>query len=300
MSIKGKINYILFKTLPCNQYLKVLCLRYHKRHLDVVNPTLFTEKLFLSKARNGQGNMPLVRECYDKYRARTYVEKKVGSKYLARVYGLWDDPQDIDFSKLPNECVFKVTQSSGCNIICLDLEHADEKKIVTQLGEWLNSQNDKKKMEEQFKVESYYFDQNSKILCEELLKDEDAIPNDMRFYCFSGRVAFISVDYESVSPEGVKLSDYYRNVYDREGNFRDVEFGRENNTKYKFPDIHNLDEMIEVAEKLAEPFPFVRVDLYNIKDRIVFGELTWIPQGGAGQLSPVSFDEELGRLFKWD
>lgn len=37
--------------------------------------------------------------------------------------------------------------------------------------------------------------------------------------------------------------------------------------------------MIEIAKKLSKPFEFVRVDLYNVKGRIIFGELTWIPQG---------------------
>lgn len=282
------------------QYLKVTYFRYQKKNLNVENPTLFSEKLFLSKIRNKENFYPLINQCYDKYRARDYVEKRVGKKYLTEVYGVWDDSKDIDFSKLPNECVFKITQSTGCNMICFDLDNANKDEIEQQLREWLYNQNDKKFTEKKWYYENYYFDQKSKIMCEELLKDGDSVPEDMRFYCFSGKVAFISVDYDSVSPEGIKQNDYCRNVYDTEGNFKDVQFGRENNRKCRFPEIHNLDEMIEVAEKLAEPFPFVRVDLYNIKDRIVFGELTWIPQGGAGQLKPASFDEDLGKLFKWD
>lgn len=41
----------------------------------------------------------------------------------------------------------------------------------------------------------------------------------------------------------------------------------------------NFQEMKTIAEKLSSPFPFVRVDLYNIKGRIYFGELTFIPYG---------------------
>ena len=40
-----------------------------------------------------------------------------------------------------------------------------------------------------------------------------------------------------------------------------------------------LNEMISVAERLAEPFPFVRVDLYQYEEKVLFGELTFTPMG---------------------
>lgn len=46
------------------------------------------------------------------------------------------------------------------------------------------------------------------------------------------------------------------------------------------PKPKNLGRMIEVAEKLAKPFPCVRVDLYNIDGKIYFGELTFTSYGG--------------------
>ena len=55
--------------------------------------------------------------------------------------------------------------------------------------------------------------------------------------------------------------------------------------------------MITVAEKLASDFPFVRVDLYNINGRIVFGELTFYPWSGYVKFEPDEFDFSLGRLF---
>ena len=42
----------------------------------------------------------------------------------------------------------------------------------------------------------------------------------------------------------------------------------------------NLDKMYEVAERLAKPFPIVRVDLYNLDGKIYFGELTFTSLGG--------------------
>ena len=56
-----------------------------------------------------------------------------------------------------------------------------------------------------------------------------------------------------------------------------------------------LDEMIEVARKLASDFPQCRVDLYVLGGkRIVFGELTFTGGNGCNAFYPQSFNDELG------
>ena len=56
--------------------------------------------------------------------------------------------------------------------------------------------------------------------------------------------------------------------------------------------------MVEIATKLSEDFPAVRVDLYNINGRIYFGELTFFPWSGYVQFNPDSFDFEMGKKFR--
>ena len=46
------------------------------------------------------------------------------------------------------------------------------------------------------------------------------------------------------------------------------------------PKPHNYEKMIEYARRLSEDFPQVRVDYYEIDDRLVFGELTFSSHGG--------------------
>lgn len=56
----------------------------------------------------------------------------------------------------------------------------------------------------------------------------------------------------------------------------------------------NLDEMIRIAEKLSQSFKFLRVDFYNVKGRIYFGELTFYPAAGMGAFVPNEWDYKLG------
>ena len=60
----------------------------------------------------------------------------------------------------------------------------------------------------------------------------------------------------------------------------------------KKPD--NFEEMIEIAEKLSKGIPHVRVDLYNIKGKIYFGELTFFHWSGLVPYEPVEWDYKFG------
>ena len=69
--------------------------------------------------------------------------------------------------------------------------------------------------------------------------------------------------------------------------------------KIKSPEF--LDEMIKVAEKLAKPFNFVRVDFYETVDgKLMFGELTFSPSAGNLEYAPDNdaIQKKYGALFK--
>jgi hypothetical protein len=60
----------------------------------------------------------------------------------------------------------------------------------------------------------------------------------------------------------------------------------------------SLEEMLAFSEKLSAGFGFVRVDLYNVKGRVYFGELTFTPAAGIIKYTPESWDLKHGE--KWD
>jgi hypothetical protein len=58
--------------------------------------------------------------------------------------------------------------------------------------------------------------------------------------------------------------------------------------------------MLQLAEKLAAPYPFVRVDLYNIDGKIYFSELTFTPAKGTLKLADDNVDTLMGGWLTLD
>ncbi len=56
--------------------------------------------------------------------------------------------------------------------------------------------------------------------------------------------------------------------------------------------------MKEVVKQLSKPFKFIRVDLYCVKDKIYFRELTFVPEVGRSLIKPIEYDYKLGSLWK--
>lgn len=60
----------------------------------------------------------------------------------------------------------------------------------------------------------------------------------------------------------------------------------------------NWDEMLRIAETLSADFPHVRVDLYNVGGKIIFGELTFYNDSGYMRYDPDEFDFIAGDMFE--
>ena len=56
--------------------------------------------------------------------------------------------------------------------------------------------------------------------------------------------------------------------------------------------------MIRLAEILSQPFDFVRADFYNIKGRIIFGEMTHYPGNAITEFEPAEFNLTMGGYWR--
>ena len=52
--------------------------------------------------------------------------------------------------------------------------------------------------------------------------------------------------------------------------------------------------MIEISENLGKFYPYLRVDMYLVGNKIYIGELTQCHGGGFDKMSPFHFDEFYG------
>jgi hypothetical protein len=55
--------------------------------------------------------------------------------------------------------------------------------------------------------------------------------------------------------------------------------------------------MIKIAEQISKKIEFCRVDLYDINDKIYFGEITFVPEAGRINFNPLKYDYEIGKLW---
>src|SRR5699024_3295976 len=118
---------------------------------------------------------------------------------------------------------------------------------------------------------------------------------DYKFYCFHG------------IPYYIKVATNTSTQSEPENGIFNMEFEQLSYCRKEVPRItkdikkpKNFDLMCEIAGKLSEDFPHVRVDLYNINGKIYFGELTFYDTSGYQNFEPDEFDFILGNLFKVD
>ena len=121
-----------------------------------------------------------------------------------------------------------------------------------------------------------------------MLNDGEKLgPLDYRLWCFQGVPHAIQVDNNAHGINPFYDSDWKKLDLSYRAEFEDADIAKP----------VNLSEMLTVASKLAEGIDFVRVDLYNARGRVFFGELTFTPVGGNVKFNPESWDLALGQAW---
>ena len=274
----------MLRFVPSKSMLKLQYRIKTGRNLNLKNPERFTEKLQWYKLyyRNA-----IMHRCVDKLQVRDYIKDKGLEDILVTLYGYYANIEQVDFDSLPEQFVIKTTNGGGgLNVAVVTdkkkfLESEDKTKLIA-----------KPSLKNSGGREWAYYGLEPGIIVEELLvntEKPEAGVNDYKFFCFNGKVECIVVDID-------RYIGHKRNFYDASWNNLDVISDCEA-TDREIPMPENFELMKQIAEKLSEDFPFVRVDLYNINGKIYFGELTFYPWSGYVQYTPDWFDFELGEKF---
>ncbi len=239
-----------------------------KKKLNLRNPTNFNEKIQWLKFNEYKGDIYTL--CADKYKVREYIISKGCGEILNELYGVYDNPQAIDYDALPEKFALKCNHGAGYNIICDNKSALNIEKTNKKLNEWM-----KQDFSSHF-VEPQYKKIERKILCEKFIENEyGGFPDDYKFYCFNGKpyAVMVCIGREKGTPKF-----YY---FDMDWNPLPFEDTIELINDNQLPEMpEGFHKMKEYAFKLATDFKFVRADFYLLNGQVIFGELTFTPSAG--------------------
>lgn len=251
--------------------------------LNLKNPQDLNEKMFwLSRYwRN-----PLITLCSDKYKVRQFLEEKGCGDILNEQYGVYDRGEDIDFEKLPDKFVLKCNHGSRMNIIVEDKNKLNIPETIATLNKWVKFQYGRG-------TEWQYKAIEPKILAEKYLESQDGKMIEYQIFCFNGKPMFFLVRNDLRKSEVDKASIEYAVSYTMD--WKRVYMRKdEEQFNFELPKPANYEKMIEYAKRLSEGFPQVRVDYYEIDDRLVFGELTFSSNGSVQSNYKDEYIKSLG------
>lgn len=263
--------------------------RFHKS-LDLKNPKTLSERVTYIELHN---QSPLAAECTDKYAVREYVKSKGLENILVPyVGGPWENVEHINFKELTYPCILKATHGCKMNYILNDIQNIDIEKCKQEMSKWLKVSYGSYSIEPHYKLIPH------RIYAEQLIDGIDDLI-DYKFHCINGNPEFV-LTCSARQANGDAAMAVTLDLYDMEWNHIPEVVSMKNEIagdgSIKKPE--TFERMKEIAKILSRDFEFVRVDLYEIKGNILFGELTFSPACCVFPYFSKKFDEEMGRRFE--
>lgn len=259
------------------------------RKLDLRSPVTLADKV----SYIGLFSLPdAAVRCTDKWEVREYVREKGLEDILIPVFGeAVPRAEDIDFDALPDRFVLKATHGCKMNHICTDKALLDERKVRKEAERWLRTTYGS------FSVEPHYKKLSHRVYCERMLAPAEEL-TEYKFFCCNGTPCAVLVCTERNG--GSLRSKVKMKLYDMQWHRIDglKAGGNHAEAEMEFDKPAGFEEMKRIAGILSQDFDFVRVDLYNVEDRIFFGELTFTPANGVFESYTDEFLRSMGEKLK--
>jgi len=216
------------------------------------------------------------------------VRERVGNDILIPLLGIWDRPEQIDFSSLPEKFVLKCTHDSGSVIVCTNKSELDISDVHRKLHRWL------KRDYAYLGREWPYHHVPHRVIAEMFIGDETGTrPDDYKFYCWQGKIFSILLCANRHQGGANYL------FYDPDFTPRYMSLGGTLKGLEEFPRIKppHFEEMKMLAEQLARGLNHVRVDLYDTPEGVRFGEMTLYPNSGFNTGYTQEFNDAFGAFI---
>jgi len=271
-------------------YLKFLKRNHYFPNLH--NPKTFNEKLNYRKFFTKNSLFTL---CSDKIKVKNYVKDKIGEKYITKTLFITEKIKTTDVESYLDKYdsfVVKANHNSG-HVYFVDKSTSKEK--ISLLCDDLNKQllRDFGKR----RGEPWYSDIKPMVLFEENINPgELGDLTDYKFHVFNrdgqSPVVILCAIFERGRNAHCSFFDEQLNWIPMTQGYPCIKTAIEEPKNYK--------EMLHIAKQLAEPFSYVRIDLYNSNGEIRFGEFTFADGSGYDKFSSIEYDLWLGNLWQGD
>lgn len=287
--IKNIVRDTLRFFLTPRLYNKLRFYLVHGYKLNLDNPKTWNEKI---QYRKINCDPVYFSKFVDKLTVREYIKETIGEEYLIPLLGYYEKITPEDIEKLPNSFVIKTSNGGGGENVKIirDKNNIDVEKLCNQFNKYL-------KIKIGSKIDELYYDiQKPHIIAEKLMLDEEGgVPSDYKFQVFNEKLEtkiLIQVDKS-------RFGNHQRSIYDENFKKLDLQF----QPKYSFIDEElkqpqNFSKMIEITKKLSGSFKYVRIDLYNIKGQVYFGEITLCHGSGWEKIEPQEWDYKMGEMWE--
>ena len=287
----GRLMISYLHVLECYLLPKVIddksaILHYYRKatgkELNLDYPKSFDEKLNWYKLNDRK---PLIQQCADKVGVRDYIKDAGYGHTLNEVYGVFDNVKELNIDALPDQFVIKAAHGSHMNIIVKDKSLVNWRKASLLMRSWLHQDI------AWGGREWCYKDIPKRLIVEKYIETSSGPLKDYKFLCFNGEPKLLLVDCNRFQGE------HYRNYYYTDWTLFPYHDDVINKPEAQIVKPQCYDEMLEMARNLAKPFQHVRVDLYDVDGKIMFGELTFFHNGGNTHF-PDEANMEIGKMWE--
>jgi TupA-like ATPgrasp len=273
-SLRGASRSLVY-SLPAGMERRLLFAYYNHRLPRFGKPVTFSDKV---NWRIMNDRRPLLEWTCDKLAMKERASA-AGLDGLRVPYTFWagTDIGELCATDLPERWVLKPNHRSG--LVYFGNGPANHQEVAAVTASWLDQ------FESSSMHEWAYSTARPMLMVEELLGPPGAPPPDYKFFVFDGK------------PEMIEMVNRYdgnqQRLYRPDWSPLEVLYGPQGMAPIA-PPPPNLDQMLDIAAQLGQPFDFMRIDLYDVDGAVVFGEFTPYPCGGLERFVPASFDAELG------
>lgn len=268
------------KNMPSEQFLKQMYRINMGKELNLENPVNYTEKLQWLKLYD---HRPEYTTMVDKYAAKQYVADRIGEQYVIPMLGVWENANDIDFEALPEQFVLKTTHDSGALVICKDKSKLDVNAARKQLDHFM------KRRYYDCNREWPYKNVKPRIIAEKYMEDSTYKElRDYKFFTFGGepKVLYIAQGRGRGEPT---VADFFDMDFNHLPFTIDHDMADVPPTKPQ-----GFELMKQLAAKLSQGTPQLRVDFYEVDGQVYFGEMTFFHCSGFDGFHPEEWDKIFG------